>query len=92
MPCVCSASEGQKRALDPLELELEVCECWELNSGPLQEQPVLLIAKPSLSSASETGFELRSTWPCPEQELCHVVPLQWNYNCMCVFLMLLSCT
>ena len=24
------------------------CGCWELNSGPLEEQPVLLTAKPSL--------------------------------------------
>lgn len=39
--------------LDPLELELtDGCEpphgCWELNSGPLQEQQVLLTAGPSL--------------------------------------------
>ena len=24
------------------------CGCWELNSGPLEEQPVLLTAEPSL--------------------------------------------
>lgn len=24
------------------------CECWELNSGPLEEQPVLLVPEPSL--------------------------------------------
>ena len=24
------------------------CKCWELNSSPLEEQPVLLTAKPSL--------------------------------------------
>ena len=43
------AQRGQKRALDSLELELKVkmLECWELNSGPLQEQ-LLLIGKLSL--------------------------------------------
>lgn len=55
--CVCdkysSALEGQKRALDPLELELQAAvnhkhRCWELNSGPLQEQQLLLTTGPVL--------------------------------------------
>jgi hypothetical protein len=40
---------GQKRAPD---LIIDGCEppcgCWELNSGPLEKQPVLLIFEPSL--------------------------------------------
>jgi hypothetical protein len=39
----------QKRALDPIT---DGCKppggCWELNSGPLEEQSVLLTAEPSL--------------------------------------------
>ena len=42
---------GQKLVLDSVELELEAvaawCGFWELNSGPLEEQHVLLIAEPS---------------------------------------------
>jgi hypothetical protein len=40
------AHKGQKRALDPLELELYsselACGCWESNPGLMEEQPVLL--------------------------------------------------
>lgn len=47
---VCSG--GQKRASGSLERELRVVvscrECWELHSGPMQEQQVLLLAEPSL--------------------------------------------
>jgi hypothetical protein len=37
-----SVYRGQKRAPEPLELELQAvseppCGCWELNPGPLQE-------------------------------------------------------
>jgi hypothetical protein len=42
---------GQKWAPD---LSIDGCEplcgCWELNSGPLKEQPVLLTAKPTPQS------------------------------------------
>ncbi|EDL23115.1 mCG145372, partial [Mus musculus] len=38
-----------KRASDPITDGCEPpCGCWELNSGPLEEQPVLLTAEPSL--------------------------------------------
>jgi hypothetical protein len=33
-----------------------LCGCWELNSGPLQEQPVSLTAEPSLSPALHVFF------------------------------------
>jgi hypothetical protein len=44
---------GQKRALDPLELELQMvvsCLVWMLGTklGPLEEQPLLLTPEPSL--------------------------------------------
>jgi hypothetical protein len=42
---------GQKRTPD---LIIDGCEppcgCWELNSGPLEEQPVLLTSEPSFQS------------------------------------------
>lgn len=43
---------GQKRALDPLEFQVQVFAglhmCWEQNFGPLEEQEVVLIAEPIL--------------------------------------------
>jgi hypothetical protein len=39
----------QKRASDPITDGCEPsCGCWDLNSGPLEEQPVLLTTEPSL--------------------------------------------
>jgi hypothetical protein len=39
----------QKRASDPITEGCEPpCGCWELNSGPLEEESVLLTAEPSL--------------------------------------------
>jgi hypothetical protein len=50
--CMLHVCGGQKRVLNPLELELDSCElpcgCCKLNLGPLEEQPVLLTAEPSL--------------------------------------------
>ena len=38
----------QKRALDPIMDGCEpLCGCWDLNSGPSEEQSVLLTAEPS---------------------------------------------
>ena len=40
---------GQKRAPDPIIDGCEPpCGCWELNSGPLEEQAMLLTSEPSL--------------------------------------------
>lgn len=54
--CMPGAQRGQKRAPDPLTLELDSCEqpCggWELNCGSLQKHQVLLTTKP-LSSPDE---------------------------------------
>jgi hypothetical protein len=44
--------DNQKRASDPIWDHCEPpCDCWELNSGPLEEQSVLLITEPSLQCA-----------------------------------------
>lgn len=59
--CVCcthvhmGVHEARREHLDPLKLELtDVCEllsgCWELNSDPQQEQPVILTVDPSFLS------------------------------------------
>ena len=42
---------GQKKTPDLIVDGYELpCGCWELNSGPLEEQPVLLTTEPSLQS------------------------------------------
>jgi hypothetical protein len=46
---LCSLQTHQKRAPDPITDGCEpLCGCWELNSGPLEEQSVPLTAEPSL--------------------------------------------
>jgi hypothetical protein len=46
--CSCLQTH-QKRASDPFKDGCEPpCSCWELNSGPLEEQSVLLTAEPAL--------------------------------------------
>ena len=40
---------GQKKAPDLIIDGCEpLCDCWDLSSGPLEEQPVLLTSEPSL--------------------------------------------
>jgi hypothetical protein len=47
----------QKRASDPIIDGLKPpCGCWELNSGPLQEQSVLLTTEPSLQPWKKNFF------------------------------------
>lgn len=48
---------SQKRALDPLQVELQTVvnincgyECWQSNLDPLEELPVLVTAEPALQS------------------------------------------
>lgn len=50
VPHVSSTWVGQKKVLGPLELKFSLppCGCWELNTGPLEEQPVLLTTEPCL--------------------------------------------
>ena len=44
--CACRPEEGiRSLIIDGCE---PPCGCWELNSGPLEEQPVLLTSEPSL--------------------------------------------
>ena len=48
----------QKRPLGPITDGCELpCGCWELNPGPLEEQPVLLTAELSLQSHFLIFFE-----------------------------------
>ena len=50
---------GQKRAPDLIIDGCQPpCDCWELNSGPLEEQSVLLTSEPSLQPLYilSTGF------------------------------------
>lgn len=68
--CVCTLSvpgacKSQKRALDPLELELQItyepsCGCWKPNPGILQEKQELLTDEPStqLLIALEVEFHV----------------------------------
>jgi hypothetical protein len=43
------SSHTQKRESDPIRDGCEpLCGCWELNSGPLEQQPALLTTEPSL--------------------------------------------
>lgn len=52
--CVCHVHLMQRSVTAPLDLPLQSCElphwCWELNSGPLQEQQELLTIKPFLQT------------------------------------------
>ena len=54
----------QKRTSDSIIDGCEPsCGCWELNSGPLEEQPVLLTAEPSLSPQPEGFLNVSSGVP-----------------------------
>lgn len=50
--CACLVPmEAERKVLDFLILSYSsesLCGCWDLNSSPLQEQPMLLTAEPSL--------------------------------------------
>jgi hypothetical protein len=47
----------QRRASDSITDGCEPpCGCWELNSGPLEEQSVLLTTEPSLQPSSSSSF------------------------------------
>jgi hypothetical protein len=53
--CSCFQTD-QKKASDPITDACELpCGCWDVNSGPLEEQSVLLTAEPSLQ-ALEVAF------------------------------------
>ena len=58
---------GQKRAPDPITDGCEPpCGCWELNSGPLEEQAMLLTSEPSLQPCCfvfETRFHVAQDSP-----------------------------
>jgi len=49
------------------------CGCWDLNSGPLEEQSVLLAAEPALQPWSHLFISLVSASPS------HSSPTVWSY-------------
>jgi hypothetical protein len=57
----CCLQTHQKRASDPITDGCEPpCGCWELNSGPLEEQSVLLTSESSL----QPRFDLLKAYQC----------------------------
>ena len=55
----------QKRASDPIADGCEPpCGCWELNSGPLEDQSVLLTTEPSLQPPLISYTNSMSEIPC----------------------------
>jgi hypothetical protein len=55
--CMTEDSIRQKRALNPAIDDCEPpCGCWELNSGPLEEQSALLTTEPSLHPSYHNFF------------------------------------
>jgi hypothetical protein len=56
--CSCLQTH-QKRASDPITDGCEPpCGCWELNSGPLEEQSMLLPAEPSLQPFKQKNLKI----------------------------------
>jgi hypothetical protein len=55
--CIC-LNTYQKRASDPITDGCEPpCGCWDLNSGPLEEQSVLLTTESSLQPLVPSSLE-----------------------------------
>jgi hypothetical protein len=80
--CSCVQTH-QKKASDPITDGCELpCGCWELNSGPPEEQSVLLTSEPSLQPFWILIFWLQlSLLTCTElQELTH----KWTPLCFTV--------
>lgn len=73
-----------KTALKPLGLELQMavmlCECWEQNPGPLEEQPGHLkshLSNPTLFFRQGLTTRHRLTWICNSPAL---TPQSWDYR------------
>ena len=57
----CSLQTHQKRASDPITDGCESpCGCWELNSGPLEDQSVLLTPEPSLQPIYSLSYIMKT--------------------------------
>jgi hypothetical protein len=69
----------QKRALDPITDE-PPCGCWELNSRPLEEQPVLLNAGPSLKSYLDPFKSRIQVHFCLSFKLCRSKPILQHFG------------
>jgi hypothetical protein len=57
MSTACSVNARQKES-DPIATDgsQPLCRCWELNLGPLEEQPVLLMAEPPLQLLHSNSY------------------------------------
>ena len=68
--CVLGVPGGHNRTWDPPGTRVKdscepPCGCWELNLCPLEEQPVLLTAEPSLPPQDSSLYkksEIRGCW------------------------------
>lgn len=55
-PHACRAQGGQKRFQTARNWN-DRCECWELNSSPLEEKPVLSTTEPSLRTQFLSSYK-----------------------------------
>jgi hypothetical protein len=59
--CLCTQG-GQKKILDPLKVPLQTianhCVSWELNPGPLEEQPLSCLSRPTRNIFKTTNHFL----------------------------------
>jgi len=76
-----SLQTHQKRASDPITDGCEPpCGCWDLNSGPLEEQSVLLTAEPSLQPISQIYNSKSSTPKMPTQRIQNSLDINTSYS------------
>jgi hypothetical protein len=84
-----SSDTHQKRASDPIT---DVCEppcgCWELNSGPLEEQSLLLTAEPSLQPCFLFSYPPQSKIYDPILKKSHLHVFNYNVK---IFILMYVC-
>jgi hypothetical protein len=79
----------QKRASDLITDDFEPpCGCWDLNSGPLEEQSVLLTTEPSLQHPDSYSYFIRNMYfgqdpvnpESPYTKTCLLEKIQWQWR------------
>ena len=55
------------------------CGCWELNSGPLEEQSLLLIAEPSLQPETCLSGRALDTYHVPQAGKAQSLHPNWGF-------------
>ena len=77
-PSACTPAY-QKRASDPITDDCELpFDCWELNSGPLEQQPVLFTTEPPLQPIFSFFFNEKKT-ETPQSHLKQCK--KWSLHC-----------